>query len=180
VSAPELTAAVAAINGITIPSNIHSLWSPGTTLSGVTLEARTHAGVLEAQASGLRSTPVAGTGTATLPFQSALVLSMRTTAGGQRGRGRLYMPATGTQLVAATNRVTSSQLDGFLTSMKTYLAAVQTAIDTNVDETVGLAIWSRTALSSALVTQLRVGDVVDTQRRRRDAVPETYREVVYP
>jgi hypothetical protein len=90
------------------------------------------------------------------------------------------MPATGTQLVAATNRVTSSQLDGFLTSMKTYLAAVQTAIDTNVDETVGLAIWSRTALSSALVTQLRVGDVVDTQRRRRDAVPETYREVVYP
>ena len=180
ISAPELATAAAAINALTIPSALLLTLTSSCSVTGVQLEARTHAGVLEAQAEGLRTTPVAGTGPGNKTFQTSVVGSLKTTAGGSHGRGRLYWPATGIETNPATLRVTSTVHANLVTGFKSYLQLIETALDGAVDETVGLAVWSRTTSSSALVTQIRVGDVLDTQRRRRDAVPETYIAATYP
>lgn len=175
----ELAAAATAINALSVPSDLLLAMATSCAITGVQLEARTHEGVLESQAEGLRTVPLAGTGTVGLPFQSSIVCSLRTVGGGTHGRGRLYWPATGMTINPATLRITSTPHAAIVGAFKTYLTAVQTALDASVDETVGLAVWSRTTASSALVAQLRVGDVLDVQRRRRDAVPETYKDVSY-
>lgn len=178
--AAELTAACAAINALTMPTGLRGAMTAACKITGVVLEARTHAGVLEARAEGLKGTPEAGNGVGNLPFQSAVCFSMRTTAGGTHGRGRIYWPATGVALDSATARIPLGTVTSMLTGAKTWLKQIETAIDSSVDETVALAVWSRTQQSSAIVTRMLVGDVLDVQRRRRDAVHETYSDAVYP
>jgi hypothetical protein len=45
---------------------------------------------------------------------------------------------------------------------------------------VGLSVWSRTGATSHVISKLLVGDVLDTQRRRRDAYQETYQTQAFP
>jgi hypothetical protein len=175
----EAVGCVTAINAVTIPANLRAVMSTSTTVTGCRVEARTYAGVLQAQAEGLRGSAVAGTSNTPLPFQTALVLSLRTGVAGGTGRGRLYWPATGAALTTTTLRPTSVLVGAFLTDFKTYLTAIQTAIDGVVDESVALAVWSRVNASSAVVNRLMAGDVLDVQRRRRDAIPEAYQELSY-
>jgi hypothetical protein len=175
----EAVGAVNAINAVVVPTNLRAIMSASTTVTGCRVEARTYAGVLQAQAEGLRGSPVPGTGSSPLPFQSALVLSLRTAVAGGTGRGRLYWPATGLTLSATTLRPATALVTSFLADFKTYLTAVQAAIDGVVDETVALAVWSRVNASSAVVNRIMAGDVLDVQRRRRDAIPEAYQELSY-
>ena len=179
VTALELSAAVTAINALTVPAGLLNIMTTTTTVTGVILEARTHAGDLEARAEGLRGTPAAGSSSAAKPLQTSVVCSLRTVAGGAHGRGRLYWPATGVGLVPATSRLDLTNVPAVIAAFKTYLVAIQGAIDASVDETVGLAVWSRTSGSSATVATLRVGDVPDVQRRRRDSITETYTDLSY-
>lgn len=175
----EALAAVAAINAVAIPTNMRAAMSSSTQVTGCRVEGRSYAGVLEAQADGLRSSAVVGSGTDALPFQSSLVISLRSVQAGASGRGRLYWPATGITLQAATLRPTTGYVGLFLADAKTYLQAVQTALDSAVDETVLLAVWSRKNASSSGVAKIMAGDIIDTQRRRRDNIPESYQELSY-
>lgn len=179
VTGTELAAAAAAINGLTIPTTIRSSMSAGTTFTGVRLEARNFDGELEAQAEAVRGTPVAGSSSVTLPFQAAAVLSLRSLAGGARGRGRLYWPLTGMVLVSTTSRILGTTVTSLLTAFEEYLGFIESSINDNIDETVRLAVWSRTGQSASSVSRLQMGDVMDTQRRRRDAVTESYSEIAY-
>lgn len=176
----EAQQAVTAVNAITIPAGLLSITGSAVSVTGCRVEARTFGGVLEAQAEGLR-TPVPGTGSSVvLPFQSSLVFSLRSVLPGARGRGRLYWPATGLALNGTTMRPNVGVTGTIATAAKTYLAAIESAVDGVIDETVGLAVWSRTSGSAALVSRILVGDIIDTQRRRRDSLPESYAEVSYP
>lgn len=175
----ECVAAVAAINALTIPTTLLSANVTAVQYTGARVEARTFAGVLEAQAEGLRGTPATGSSSVAHPFQTSMVISLRTLKAGASGRGRLYWPATGMNLANSNLRVTSGNVGAFLADAKTYLTAVQNAIDGAVDESIALAVWSRKEGSAALVTRLMAGDIMDTQRRRRDNIPETYQEVAY-
>lgn len=175
----ELSAAAATINTLTIPTTIRSSMSQGTTFTGVRLEARDFDGTLEAQAENVRATPIAGTSSVTLPFQAAAVLSLRALAGGASGRGRLYWPLTGMVLVSTTSRILPATVSALLSAFEEYLGFIEQAINASVDETVRLAVWSRTNQSASSVARLQMGDVMDTQRRRRDAVTESYTEIAY-
>ena len=101
-----------------------------------------------------------------LPYQCATVISLLTDSATRHGRGRFYLPplATGT-------------VDGGLIS-----AAAITSLDTawtaffdslNTD---GLnpVVRNRTGHISTPVTSARVGNVFDTQRRRRNKLVEVY------
>lgn len=109
------------------------------------------------------------TGVATgemLPFQCATVISLLSDSATRHGRGRFYLPP-----------LAVSTVDGGLIS-----AAAITSLDTawtaffdslNTDG-VNPVIRNRTGHISTPVTGARVGNVFDTQRRRRNKLVETY------
>lgn len=180
ISYAECVAAVTAINAVTIPTELKNMITSSCAWTGCRVEARDIAGNLEALAEGARSTPVVGTSASGKPFQSAMVLSLRTSTPGARGRGRLYFPATGVGLTASTLRVGSGDQANFLAAAKEYIGAVGTALDASVDEDLALAVWSRTGSSLPLVNSVMMGDILDTQRRRRDSVSESYLASAWP
>lgn len=160
-------------------ANLAAVNVVAVTLVGVRVEARTKAGVLETQAEALKGTPDPGTSATGHPFQTAWVASLRTAKPGASGRGRLYWPATGVAMNAGTLRPTGTVVSNFIGGMKTYLSGLQTAIDVTLDG-VALTVWSRKLQQLNTVTALQAGDVVDTQRRRRDFLTESFTTVSFP
>lgn len=177
----EMTAAIAAINTITPVSGLLITMAAATTFSTTRLEARGLQTGLRIVSEGARTPAVPGTGTSPHPAQSAVVCSLRTNRPGGSGRGRLYWPATGISLTGATGRVSTTTRAAFLAGMRTYLTAVEGALaSTLAGEAFSLAVYSPTLGILTPVTSLQAGDVVDTQRRRRDDIPESYDVVPYP
>jgi hypothetical protein len=107
-----------------------------------------------------------------------VVFSLRTATAGGSGRGRLYWPATGIALSTTTMRVPAATVTAVLAAVESYLTSIKTAIDATLDG-ISLAVWSRTLESTANVTTIQMGDVVDTQRRRRDTLVETYQSIAH-
>lgn len=164
--------------GVTIPADL--LVSLGTTTSftGVRAEARTSSGTLEAAAEYIKPSPVAGTGTQYHPYQTARVISLRTNTPGARGRGRLYWPATSTSLSSATLRASSPSSSAMATAAASYLTLIEAQVQTVIPLST-LHVWSRTSGTLDQVQRIMVGDVLDVQRRRRDALAESYATVAY-
>lgn len=176
---PTMLTIATAVNAIAVPASLLALMSSSTAVTGCRVESRTAAGVLEATATAQRGAPVTGAGPDPHPFQTSVVVSLRTNQSGGRRRGRLYWPGTGAGLSSSTLRLDSPAQTAAATGFKTYLAAIGAAITASVGD-VNLAVWSRTDQTLTGVSFMLVGDVLDTQRRRRDAVPETYVQVSYP
>jgi hypothetical protein len=116
----------------------------------------------------LLPTPNQGAAGASYP-QIALVLSMRTARSrGYASNGRMYVPSalvinTGTGLIDATDASDAAAAGA------TFIGAVNAVGlgDASVMSTVG-------AGRIEPITGVRVGRVMDTQRRRRNALPESY------
>jgi len=170
---------VTAINAITVSSGVLTMMSTSTAITGCRVEARGLGGVLEALAEGQRGSAVAGSGATTHPYQTSLVTSLRTSTPGPSGRGRLYWPLTGGPLSATTLRVASGQVNTYLLGVKTYLSAIDTAIEATLGGA-ALAVWSRKTGAIHAVTSLQMGDVPDVQRRRRDQLIEGITATTYP
>jgi len=58
------------------------------------------------------------------------------------------------------------------------LSAIEAAIEVTLTG-VALSVWSRKLSALRTVTSLQAGDVLDVQRRRRDALIENYASVAY-
>jgi hypothetical protein len=143
------------------------------------VEARDTDGALQSLGEGTRALTVFGTSGTNHPYQTSWVTSLRTNLAGASGRGRLYWPATGTIIVAASLRPSAGDTTSFLSGVKTYLAAIQAAVTSQVPDSI-LAVWSRTLGVTLGVDKIQAGDVLDVQRRRRDAAIENYTETPYP
>jgi hypothetical protein len=104
-----------------------------------------------------------------LPFQVALVCSLLTASATRHGRGRFYLPPLAT-----------STVDGGLVSAAT-LTTLDTALtaffDTLNTNNLTPVVRNRTGHVSTTVTAARVGNVYDTQRRRSNALTQTYTDV---
>lgn len=180
VSAAQALTIATAIDALTISAGITGIFAAGTTITGNRVEARALNGVLETQAEHVRGAPVNGTVAASPhPYQTAVVCSLRTTTPGPSGRGRLYFPATGATLAIGNYRMTPAVVNSTLLGIKTLLSGIQGAIDVTLDG-VALAVWSRKTLALHVVNNVQMGDVLDTQRRRRDALTENVTAVAYP
>lgn len=133
---------------------------------------------------GLFGAAIGGTGTASKTPQDALVFSLRTSTPGARGRGRMYWPALGASL-NSTFQVTTPAPSAVVTDLKTWLNAIGAAMN---GYWTGIGAAKSSVLSVRSVTDhvcrdvnaLQIGSVLDTQRRRRDALPEAYVNAVYP
>lgn len=111
--------------------------------------------------------PLTLAGTATgeqMPPQVALVVSLRTILATKRGRGRFYLPAMATNVLAA-GRLSPAAQTGVLNAAARGLNSLVAAGAPPV-------IWSIGLPTPPTVSRIEVGDVFDTQRRRRDQLTE--------
>ncbi|HSR54336.1 MAG TPA: hypothetical protein VLV83_26210, partial [Acidobacteriota bacterium] len=101
---------------------------------------------------------------ACLPFQCAVVVSLRTALATRAGRGRMYTPGVAVDQQDGGRLVTAAQTT-IADSAKAMMDALNGA---------GLApvIYHKAAGNFDGVTSLDVGDVIDTQRRRRNKLIE--------
>lgn len=179
VSAAQAMTIATAIDAITIASGVLAMFPSSTRIVGCRVEARKLDGTLESLAEHARGAPVGGSASSAGPLQTALVSSLRTTHPGPSGRGRLYWPAMGVPVGLSTYRPTPANMSTYSLGVKTYLSAIQAAVDVTLDG-VALAVWSRKDLELYVVNSIQVGDILDTQRRRRDATIENYTVQTYP
>lgn len=100
---------------------------------------------------------------ATLPNQCALVVSLRSTNPGRKGRGRFYLPALNPSVV--NGRMNTPTPATVASATKTFLDGV------NADLATLSAGYRLIAGTSTLpITTIVVDDIIDTQRRRRNKV----------
>ena len=169
---------------VTIPTILLDGLSSKGSLVDVRVEARDNT-VLEGVGVANKITGNTGTGNVTLTPQSAVVVSLITGNPTRNGRGRLYWPAVGYPLATDTGRLATGKASAIAGGMKNYLRGVQDALKSGLEAGPGgalvveLQVVSKSTSQAYRVNTLRVGDVVDTQRRRRDRMPETYSNVAF-
>lgn len=111
-----------------------------------------------------------------LPLQISAVASHRTAQTGRRGRGRMFIPALTT--AAMGSGATNGQFLG--TAVSSMLAAQVALLESTQLDVPGAGFWCLPAIIGnpwtqyALINQVRVGNIPDTQRRRRRALLETF------
>lgn len=118
----------------------------------------------------LRETALVGNSGDSYP-QIALALSMRTArTRGYASNGRMYLP-NARPILASTGLISQSDVDSAAFIGATFVAAVN-----NVG--LGSAVVGSTVGAGRFeaITAVRVGRVMDTQRRRRNQLPELYSE----
>ena len=117
---------------------------------------------------------VAGSGTLSMPPQASTVFSLLTGFAGRSFRGRMYWPNQ-TAEVGNTLKMTAPTPAFLAAAMATFL---QSAANAGV-ESDGFqpGVYSPTLDLVTPVTAVAVGDVIDTQRRRRDDLVEVYATV---
>jgi hypothetical protein len=99
-----------------------------------------------------------------LPFQCALAVSWRTDFATRAGRGRIYLPPISVANMAG-GRVGAGSVTGIVDAVNAFWGALDTA-------GLALVIRSKTSHTSVAVTGGNVGNVIDTQRRRRNKLIE--------
>lgn len=130
-----------------------------------------------ADRSGAASVNFSGGATPAMPLQTAMVLSLRTGRAGRSYRGRLYWPAQGASVMSG-GRFSSSDHTGAVADVVLMLQAFADAWPATGAIVPVIVSASQNAVTP--VTSVQVGDVPDTQRRRRDALVENYVTEDYP
>lgn len=117
----------------------------------------------------------AGTGTTCSPPQCAVVASLRTAQVGRAGRGRIYLPMipSGSWL-DSTGLLTPTNRGNYSAAVAAFLQAV-TIDDTGTGGPAVTPIVTGSGYQKyATINAVRVGDVVDTQQRRRRQISEQF------
>lgn len=146
----------------------------GTTVTNVTARRINPSGVTIEQAEASPNAPASGSGGPILPPQCSVVVTLLTDRPGRTGKGRIYLPALGSA-ASTIGRIGATQRTAILNGM----AALITGINSDLaggssGDTARIAVQSQAALVASDVVAVRVGDVFDTQRRRRADLVENY------
>lgn len=144
-----------------------------TSITGIRTQFKT--GTALTLQSTVQTTAVAGTGTSFLPYQNCLVISLLGNTPGASHRGRIYWPLTGT---GTDSNGKVSLAPTVSTAFRSLLGTIVTAASSYAD--LRPAIYSPTYDTLTPVSTVRVGNVADTQRRRRDNQVESYSVTDYP
>lgn len=116
------------------------------------------------------SSPIGQSSTTTKPPQCALAITLQTQVQSPAGRGRIYWPCLTGTINDSTLKV--SGIGSPAQDFAAFLAAVSDAA--GADGPLFPSVYSPSTDSVTPVTFVRAGDVLDTQRRRRDKLVETY------
>lgn len=102
-----------------------------------------------------------------LPPQCSTVATLRTAFAGKSDTGRFYLPGVADVNLTSSGRITTAATGDVSARL---VAAFEAGNAAALGVT--LVVYSRTHRSTAEVEAIDVGDVVDTQRRRRDKLTE--------
>jgi len=117
------------------------------------------------------SAPVGGSGGNMLPLQNSVVSSLRTQQPGPRGRGRMFMPSLTVAALDAHGFLSSTQQGNIRDNLVAFLEALSYGSLSPYE--VRPIVTGKPYENYGLVTQARVDNIVDTQRRRRRALQGT-------
>jgi hypothetical protein len=163
------TAWTAALNSLWTDTGAGTGWGPrcnaGTTLTlakTASLNSLTGKQVAVTQATLALAGTAAGIST---PPQCAVTVSLRTALATRAGRGRFYMPPPAVTFVIAGGLLASADRDALSTAAMHALQGLVTAGYIPV-------VYHRSTHSGDNITSVDVGNVFDTQRRRRDKLIE--------
>lgn len=106
------------------------------------------------------------------PPQCSVVVSLLTGLAGRSRRGRMYLPGMGASMSVSTYLLDSGQQQDIAEQLALLLSGM-------ADVGSGVAsifpvVYSATLNVLTPVSQVAVGNVIDTQRRRRDGLNESY------
>jgi len=181
VNQAALDSATQNIANIGVPTALRAALSTACVRTGARVEVR-HDSDDRLLATSLAASvsPQAGTGTISMPPQSAVVFSLRTDTPGASGRGRLYWPCLAAS-ISSLGRMTAPLTSDLATQWVSYSNSIRGALATAFP-TIGfdLAVRSKTTLTTPHVVRVQVGNIIDTQRRRRDNLPEAYAVATNP
>lgn len=108
--------------------------------------------------------------------QASLVASLRNTGThGLATKGRMYLPGVYQTVDPSSGRISSTAATNIATNFQTFINGINSAAP--VGTVVALCSKGTTTTPtgvSAAVTHVEIGNVYDTQRRRRNALTETY------
>lgn len=119
------------------------------------------------------SFPTGGGGSGILPPQLSVVASLRTSQVGRRGRGRMYLPPFNSGALAG-GRIRATEVTAAGAAMKAWLEGCRLAGTGPGGVWVSPCVTGDPYTGAALITQVRIGNVYDTQSRRRRALAESF------
>lgn len=114
-----------------------------------------------------------GTGNASLPYPTCLVFTHNTGIPGPSRRGRTYWPLL--NFAVENGKVDAGDLAALAGGFNDIISAIEDAAPGGLG--VRFGVHSRKLALVTPVTSIRVGNVPDTQRRRRDALTEAFASV---
>ena len=151
--------------------NLKDTLSTGATLDKVVVGAYDTADEkLQFQSEAAWETAITGTGGMSCPATTAVVLSLYTSQQSRSGRGRLYWPALALSLVSTTGRITPATTAGLAAGGVNLLTTIESLAPASANARA--IVRSRTTHASWEVTSVRVGDVPDSLRGRKNALNE--------
>lgn len=117
------------------------------------------------------SYPLGNSSSTQLPPQNSVVVSHRTQQIGSHGRGRMFLPAH-TSAALSGAKLSSATVDDIVEGQQALLAAL--GVEVSDDVNVRPIVTGAPYVNYAVINSVRVGNVMDTQRRRRNRLTETY------
>lgn len=123
------------------------------------------------------ATVVGGGGLQAYPGQCSIVCSLR--ADPDRGlgaKGRMYLPGIN-KLISSTGKISVGSADDISLGMQTFINNINADFDlpgTVINASRGRTLPIPAPGVNRVVSSIKVGDVYDTQRRRRNSLTEVY------
>lgn len=119
------------------------------------------------------SYPTGGGSGTQLPPQDSIALSWQTMQVGRRGKGRIYLPSA-TSAALSQAKISSSAITDIGAAGVAFLEALA-IVDAIPDHVNVKPIVTGAPYSDyGVIKQVKVGNIMDTQRRRRDRLTEVY------
>lgn len=118
--------------------------------------------------------PTGDDGANLMPLQNAVVVSHRSSQTGRKGRGRMFRAGPSVNANDGTGVIGSTYTAFFLSEQIALLEGLSYTGVGGSAANVRPAIIGSPWTSYGMINQVRVGNRMDTQRRRRDQVEETY------
>lgn len=106
----------------------------------------------------------------TTPLQCSICVTLQTGLAGSRNRGRLYLPPPDITALQTNGRLDA----GAFTGLNAGFTAWKNSL---IGDGFTPVVVSRSTSANIVVNNIRIGSVVDTQRRRRNDLVETYTNV---
>lgn len=156
------------------PNPFLALLSSAGTIDSVRVEARNAANQLTQAAEVHLMPSKSGIGSANKLFQSCVVFTFLTGRPGRSYKGRMYWPALAASLTNEL-RLPQSNIDNYASNGVQLLEMIGSAGATEGEFPIPVVV-SQTAGVYTPITSVRVGDILDIQRRRRDSLTENYGE----